>query len=138
MVITIKLEFRSRLCEGNVLVPLISIVLNRNHLVRFAIRMLVFVICFLLVIKREKDRAKNKFFYQGVWRDVESRSYVSPSTMENSRKCSSGLQIFLCWSILAKDTQSHFSGKHCFLPKTWRSKHWHRIIMDNITWNLIR
>lgn len=58
MVIATKFGFESRLCEGKVLTPLKSVVLNEKHLFRFANRMLAFVTYFLLLIKRPKRKEK--------------------------------------------------------------------------------
>lgn len=51
MVVATKFKFGSRLHKRNVLMSLTFIVLNGNHLVRFVIEMLVYVIYFLRVIK---------------------------------------------------------------------------------------
>lgn len=65
MVVATKIGFRSRLCDEKVLTPLTSVVLNINHLVRFAIKMLVCVICFLQVVKsvKGKEKESQKGFY---------------------------------------------------------------------------
>lgn len=51
MVVATKLGFRSRLCEGKVLAPLTSVVLNENDLVSFVNKCQCNAICFLLIIK---------------------------------------------------------------------------------------
>lgn len=58
MVVVTKFEFMTRLCEEKVLTLLTSVVLNENHLVRFVIRMVAYVIYFLRVINNSKEKEK--------------------------------------------------------------------------------
>lgn len=46
MVVATKFEFGSWLCEGKILAPVTSVVINENHLVKFSNRMLAFVYLF--------------------------------------------------------------------------------------------
>lgn len=65
MIVATKFGFGNRLCKGKVLAPLISVVLYGDHLARFLIRILAFIICFLLGIEMLKGKIKGsqKGFY---------------------------------------------------------------------------
>lgn len=51
MVVATEFKLGSQLCKGKVLSHLTSVVLKGDHLVGFAIRMLVYIVCFLRMIK---------------------------------------------------------------------------------------
>lgn len=74
-----QIRVRESIIQGEVLTSLISVVLNGNHLVRFAIRMLAFVICFLRVIEKFKRKRKRprKSFLLGCLQYCGSCSYIS-------------------------------------------------------------
>lgn len=63
MVVATKFRFESRLCEGKVLAPLTSVVLNGNYLVSFTniVLDLVYLFSYDYYKFEKKKRTKNKF-----------------------------------------------------------------------------
>lgn len=62
MVVTIKYGFGCRLCEGNVLEPLTSIILNDNRLVNFvnmSVSVILFVFFLIITLYLQKKEREN-------------------------------------------------------------------------------